>query len=239
MNDHRHQGRTSAGTTGIDPGEHRVLADPSRVAVLQTLRRSDRPMDVREIAEVVELHANTVRSHLSLLTDRGLVVAAPEVRERPGRPRTLYTPADDDEQRDYRMLAEALVAHLSAIEDDRGEAALRAGRAQGERLVDSRGPLPPLGADAARAAVTDLLRETGFRPRPSPDGIHIDLHHCPFRELAEAAPDVVCGVHLGMMRGALERMRAPVEAVRLRPFATPGHCVAELRERDEDGPPEG
>lgn len=237
MNDHSPRGRTSAGAAGIDPGEHRVLADPSRVAVLQTLRRSDHPMGVREIAEVVGLHANTVRSHLALLTDRGLVRAAPEERDRPGRPRTLYTPADDDEQRDYRMLAEALVAHLCAVEDDRGEAALRAGRAQGERLVDSAGPRPPVDADTARAAVTDLLRQSGFRPRPSSDGTRIDLRHCPFRELAEAAPDVVCGVHLGMMRGALERMRAPVEAVRLRPFATPGHCVAELRERDEDPPP--
>lgn len=237
MNDHRHQGRTSADTTGIDPGEHRVLADPSRVAVLQTLRRSDRPMDVREIAEVVGLHANTVRSHLALLTDRGLVLAASEERDRPGRPRTLYTPADDDDRRDYRMLAEALVAHLSAIENDQSEAAVRAGQGQGERLVDSRGPRPPVDADTARAAVTDLLRETGFRPRPSPDGTHIDLHHCPFRELAEAAPEVVCGVHLGMMRGALQRMRAPLETVRLRPFATPGHCVAELRETEVEDPP--
>ncbi|MGW9557799.1 helix-turn-helix transcriptional regulator [Nocardiopsis sp. NPDC055551] len=236
MNDHGNQGRTSAGT-GIDPGEHRVLADPSRVAVLQILRRSDHPMDVREIAEVVGLHANTVRSHLALLTDRGLVLADPEERDRPGRPRTLYTPADDDEQRDYRMLAEALVAHLSAIEGDQAEAAVRAGQAQGERLIDSRGTRPPVDADTARATVTDLLRETGFRPRPSPDGTRIDLRHCPFREVAEAAPDVVCGVHLGMIRGALERMRAPVEAVRLRPFATPGHCVAELRETEVEDPP--
>jgi predicted ArsR family transcriptional regulator len=28
---------------------------------------------------------------------------------------------------------------------------------------------------------------------------------CPFREIAEARPDVVCSIHLGLMRGALAR----------------------------------
>jgi predicted ArsR family transcriptional regulator len=29
------------------------------------------------------------------------------------------------------------------------------------------------------------------------------VYRCPFREIAEARPDVVCSVHLGLMRGAL------------------------------------
>jgi predicted ArsR family transcriptional regulator len=51
---------------------------------------------------------------------------------------------------------------------------------------------------------------------------------CPFREVAENHQDVVCQLHLGLMQGALARMRAPVTADRLEPFAEPSLCIAYL-----------
>jgi len=44
---------------------------------------------------------------------------------------------------------------------------------------------------------------------------------------------VICSLHLGLMRGALERMRAPVTADRLDPFVEPSLCVARLTERED------
>jgi len=217
----------------IDPRAHQVLADVSRVAVLETLRKAGRPLTVPEVAESVGLHPNTVRVHLTLLTEHGHVTAAPEQhRERPGRPRVLYSAAarPEDGRRDYRLLAETLIGYLSAQSGDRGRAAIEAGYGYGRRAVRPTGVIgEDADADTAVGKVVELFAEAGFAPRTTEDGTGIELHHCPFRELAETDADVVCGVHLGILRGALAGLGAPVEAVRLLPFVRPGLCVAELR----------
>lgn len=227
---------TERSSRGGGPGAHRVFADLSRVAVLESLRTAGRPLDVREIAEQVDLHPNTVRAHLALLAEHGYAASAVEERVRPGRPRLLYsaTDIDGDGLRNYRLLAEILVAHLAEHAGDRTAAAIDAGRSFGKRLIKEMPPSEQADAATAVRRVVRLLGEAGFRPRQSADMTRIDLTRCPFRELAETDPHVVCGVHLGMMRGAFAESGAPVEATRLRPFAEPDRCIAELRIR-EDG----
>ena len=79
------------------------------------------------------------------------------------------------------------------------------------------------------------MEELGFSPEPEErDGAgeyRLRLLHCPFREVAQHHQDVICALHLGLMRGALARMRAPVTADRLDPFVDPSLCVAHLSER--------
>jgi predicted ArsR family transcriptional regulator len=336
-------------TSSIDPRAHRVLADVSRVAVLETLRRAGRPLSIPDIAAEVGLHPNTVRAHLALLVEHGYAVGRTEERERPGRPRLLYTATalpgvaepGDEERRNYRLLAEVLITYLSGADGPGGgAAALAAGRAYGHRIAhgdahhalsgpgpvdlsgrraghggsatadtthgsglglaastatgdkseagrdepstalaengdspeadqgpgraigsgrgkaadpggdgvstvgvkhgDGPGPVvdagrggasgavPRIGAEVAVERIVALLDEAGFEPRLAPDGSHIDLHRCPFHELAEANPEVVCGVHLGLMQGALADLGAPITATSLRPFVRPGVCVATL-----------
>lgn len=225
----------------IDPRAHRVLADVSRVAVLETLRRAGRPLAIPEIAAQVGLHPNTVRGHLALLVEHGYATGGPEERARPGRPRLLYAATgkggrgDEGERRDYRLLAEALMAYLAGQGDERGTAAIAAGRAYGERVARRDRPLAALDAATATRRIVALLTDAGFEPRASADGTRIDLHRCPFEEFAHADPDVACGVHLGLMQGALAELGAPVEATALRPFVRPGLCVATLRRRGGDG----
>ena len=67
-----------------------------------------------------------------------------------------------------------------------------------------------------------------FQPELTDDGSAIRLHHCPFHELATRQQDIVCGIHLGLLRGALEQLGAPLEATRLVPFVTPRLCLVEL-----------
>lgn len=211
---------------GIDPQEHRVFSDPSRVAVLETVLGARRPLGVREIAEAVGLHVNTVRAHLSRLEERGLVTARAERRDRRGRPRTLYAAREESGPRDYRLLAEALVAAAAGADGDGRAAAVAAGHAQGVRIAGA--PEYPVSAGRAVARVVEVLDAAGFRPCASADGRRIELRNCPFRELSERAPEVVCGVHLGVVRGVLRGLGAPVTATRLRPFAEPGLCTVEL-----------
>jgi predicted ArsR family transcriptional regulator len=66
-----------------------------------------------------------------------------------------------------------------------------------------------------------MLGDIGFAPEVSSDHTAINLHRCPFRELAESHPDVVCGAHLGMIQGALTKLGAPVSAIHLLPFVQP------------------
>jgi predicted ArsR family transcriptional regulator len=49
--------------------------------------------------------------------------------------------------------------------------------------------------------------------------------------------DVICALHLGLMRGALARIRAPVTADRLDPFVESGLCIARLTAHDDPGFP--
>jgi iodotyrosine deiodinase len=69
---------------------HRALGDESRLRIVALLREELRPFDVREIATAVALHPNTVRDHLNVLLEAGLVRTRPEKRDRAGRPRVLY-----------------------------------------------------------------------------------------------------------------------------------------------------
>ena len=88
---------------------------------------------------------------------------------------------------------------------------------------------PDVGAATDR--VVALFDEIGFEPvaRTSSTGTVIDLNRCPFAHLAQAYPEIACSVHLGLMRGALDSLGAPVRAHRLEPFVTPTLCRVHLR----------
>jgi predicted ArsR family transcriptional regulator len=155
--------------------------------------------------------------------------------------------AAPDGDRNYRLLAEVLAQHIVATSERPGEAAVNAGRswavANGpERHQDGAEPggdrekrddgdgagTAPISDDAAIAVIVKMLGDTGFAPEVSRDGTSINLHRCPFLELAVTNQDVVCGAHLGIIQGALAELGTMVSATRLIPPVTPGLCVTTL-----------
>jgi len=78
----------------------------------------------------------------------------------------------------------------------------------------------------ATSELAGLLDELGFAPHTTGPGQAIELHRCPFRQVAEEHSPVVCGVHLGLMQGALTGRGAPMRASSLEPFVTPQLCLA-------------
>jgi predicted ArsR family transcriptional regulator len=218
--------------------DHKVLASISRMAVLELLRKRAQPLGVLEVAQHVGLHQNTVRSHLDLLVESGYAIRHSEAPRGPGRPRVVYqATAAPEGDRNYRLLAEVLAQHLVATSERPGEAAVNAGRSwvgstgrrqHGQDGAGTVGPTP-ISEDGAVAAVVRLLGDSGFAPELSADGTSINLHRCPFRELAVSYPDVVCGAHLGIIQGALADLGTMVSATRLLPFVTPGLCVTTLK----------
>ena len=192
---------------------------------------------MKGVAAQVGLHPNTARFHLDGLVDLGLARRDTEQREVPGRPRALYSATADSrrsERRSYRLLAEVLVRHLATQTKQPGDAALRAGEGWGRVLTDERpAPIRRIGATAATRQLVRVLDDIGFAPEAvtARRERQILLHHCPFREVAEEHRDVVCAVHLGLMRGMLAELDAPLDVTALDPFVEPTLCIARLRTR--------
>jgi predicted ArsR family transcriptional regulator len=213
----------------------------SRADVLDMLRAADGPLGVREVAHRMGLHPNTVRFHLEALAEAGLAVRETEDRETPGRPRIGYRAAADGPggRRRYGLLAEMLTSLIAGTMPAPGKAAEDAGREWGAYLTEQPPPYQKLSAQQAIGKLTAVMEELGFSPQAEAgdgDGqSRLCLRRCPFREVAERHQDVICSLHLGLMRGALDRMRAPLTADRLDPFVEPSLCVARLTEREDAG----
>lgn len=202
---------------------------PRRAAVLEALRSSNDPLGVTELAERLEIHPNTVRFHLDALVTQGLVDRRLEQPSGRGRPRTVHAPhpgMDRGGPREYHLLAKILLGQLSTNRDA-GTKAEAAGRKWGGYLVEQVDPTHLTGAAEARQRLTAMMTELGFAPESAGDD-QIRLRHCPFLELAEEYSSTLCPLHLGLMRGALTEIRAPIAATRLEPFAEPDACLVHL-----------
>ncbi len=208
----------------------------SRMRVLDLLRAASSPLGVHEIADRTGLHTNTARFHLDGLVDAGLAERAAEARTQPGRPRAVYVAAQASGttgRRSYHLLAEILGGLVGDGLAEPVKAAVEAGL-WGRYLTQRPAPFQHLDADLAIERLTETLREIGFAPEIAGAGQQrrILLRHCPFREVAQHHPDVVCRVHLGLMQGALAEMRVPVTADRPDPFVEPSLCMAHLNTGD-------
>jgi predicted ArsR family transcriptional regulator len=211
---------------------HRALADPSRARILGELADAG-PLDARELAERVGLHVNTVRVHLNALAEAGLVESETLPPQGRGRPRVAYrasAAAGDEGGRRYRLLAEILTALVARFGPDTGEQLEEIGDAWGHYLVEAPAPFASLSEEEAVARVLDLLAEVGFQPRleQGKRGRRILMRPCPFLELARSHQDVICPIHLGLIRGALAELGAKTRATKLEPFVRPDLCVARL-----------
>jgi predicted ArsR family transcriptional regulator len=219
-------------STSVEALRHRALADPSRLAILRVLEGAEGPLDVQALADAVGLHVNTVRWHLGILVDGALVTEARTPSGARGRPRHAYRivpGALDDFPGGYRLLADVLA---EVIARGGGPAAIEeVGRERGRELA---GDVPAAGRERAVGAVVRLLEQFGFRPRVRRAGRarRIEMRPCPFGDTAWKHSAVVCPLHLGLMRGVLERTGGDVEATALEPFARPDVCVAHLEPRE-------
>jgi predicted ArsR family transcriptional regulator len=192
-------------------------------------------MSIIEIADVLDVHPNTVRFHLDGLVGEGQVEQVEPARRGPGRPPLMFRAIrqmDRGGTRHYKLLAEILSMGFAA-DVEASAKAQAAGRAWGQKVeaeLDS-APEAVTSADYAVARLVDVLDDLGFAPelRTAEGERQVGLRHCPFLELAETGSRVVCPVHLGLMQGALETWAAPVTVDRLEPFVEPDLCLAHLK----------
>src|SRR5438132_9968974 len=143
---------------------HRALAGVTRVRILETIRASSHGLDASEIAERVGLHHNTVRSHLALLLDAGLINKQEKHSSQAGRPRAVFEAAAGErvsDQSGYRMLAEILASYLAASTSDPALAAEGLGRTWGRYLTEKPAPYERVSRDAAMKRLVELFAELG------------------------------------------------------------------------------
>lgn len=204
-------------------GTSRPLSS-SRTAILNLLRDQPQPVTQAALVAATGLHANTVREHLEGLARRGLVRRTRAVPEGRGRPPWLYELVAEPRDSEYTGLAVALAAAIAQRSASPSADASAAGKAWGRTLAKDR-PAQTNTAQEARQEVVHLLEELGFQPRVAPsDPALVRLTRCPLLEAAHRHRDVVCGVHLGLVQGALEEYGADSSGSELVPFSEPGAC---------------
>jgi len=198
----------------------RALSDDTRAALYRELATSTRPLSAGDLAERLSLHTNTVRTHLERMREAGVVDVESVHRGTVGRPQHVYSLSAISPGLAFDPPAHALLAGLLAGLAERSGAmaddAIAVGRSWGR---DS--------AHRARTrscirALTDEMARLGFDPDGSPtdageldgsrlgagaarDGeVSLAFLHCPFRELAEAYPELVCNLHRGICEGIID-----------------------------------
>jgi predicted ArsR family transcriptional regulator len=198
-----------------------VDGEQQRQVILEALGAAHGGLDASQLAERLDLHPNTIRWHLGLLADMGLVEATPERRHERGRPSLVYRLTGEGVGRgrdEYRLLATMLTDLVAA--DGNGEArAYETGVRWGRDLQQGE----------PEASLADLLDQEGFEARQRGDTV--EMRRCPFYALAEGSPQVICTLHHGVIDGALAETGTDEEVGRLDPFVEPGLCVAHIRRR--------
>jgi predicted ArsR family transcriptional regulator len=191
-----------------DPGRLellKALGDNTRYAIYLELARAPLPLATGEIAETLGLHPNTVRPHLERMREVGLLDVEADARGSVGRPQHRYSLSADApslgfERPSFPLLARMLL-RLAASARIPVDDAVEAGRDEGARS----GTRSDRSLTCAQALTAELAA-LGFDPAEilEPTGVIVAFTRCPFQDLAEAHPELVCSLHRGLVEGFVE-----------------------------------
>ena len=189
----------------------KVLGDNTRYAIYLELARSPRPLATAEIAETLGLHPNTVRPHLDRMREVGLLDVAVDGRGEVGRPQHRYSLAADAPSLGLEPPTMPMLARMVLRMAQRLGASAADAVAVGETEGAARAAALRRAPSALEALVADLDR-LGFDPVVTDDGDGDDdaavvaFANCPFADLAAEHPDLVCGLHRGLVAGFVAQM---------------------------------
>ena len=183
----------------------KALGDETRFSMYQELAGSTAALTATDLADRLGLHANTVRLHLERLREAGLVEVEPVHRGTVGRPQHVYSlaagaPGLGFDPPSYTLLAgllAVLAERVGADAADATAAGMTWGVEAGRRTRSK---------SCVKALVSEMDR-LGFDPAIEQlpgGGVEVAFLHCPFRELAEAYPELVCNLHRGICAGVVD-----------------------------------
>ena len=191
---------TSARTIG-------ALADDLRRAMYLYIRGTAEPVSRDEAAGAVGISTKLAAFHLDKLVDEGLLeahYARLPGRGGPGAGRSskLYRPTDRSFEvslppKAYEFVGKLLLDALESKRD--GETAEDAARRVGLSAGKNAGSAAR-GRSGRRTE--SVLTDLGFEPRREAD--RTVLANCPFHALAQANPQLVCGLNEAFVSGVVE-----------------------------------
>lgn len=188
----------------------KALGDNTRYAIYLELARSPRPLATADISESLGLHANTVRPHLERMREAGLLDVEVGGRGDVGRPQHRYSIAVDAPSLGFEpptmpMLARMVLAMAARLDAGAGDAEA-VGRSEGAtraaRYAEAPSTLEALVSDLDRLGFDPLVTE---HPADD-DAAVVAFAHCPFSDLAAEHPELVCGLHRGLVAGFVAEM---------------------------------
>jgi predicted ArsR family transcriptional regulator len=196
----------------------KALGDNTRYAIYLEIARSPVPLTTTMVSEALDLHPNTVRPHLERMRDVGLLDVETESKGEVGRPQHRYSLAADAPSLGLEPPAMPLMSRMllgvAAASGASREEAVEIGRQQGRAAaaaIEAAAVVAELDDVEDRAAVclaalVDELARIGFDPAVADDadGVVVAFTRCPFAELAESNPELVCNLHRGLVEGFVE-----------------------------------
>jgi predicted ArsR family transcriptional regulator len=175
-------------------GALQAVGHPVRLRVLQRLGAG--PASIAELADAAGVHENTVRAHVAVLEEGGLLAGEPRPAAGPGRPGIAYrlTAAGERLDQDFLGIAELLAAVVgrAGLSDEQ----LRdVGREWGRYLVGRPGQYDP------SERVPEVLARLGFNAVIEDDRVR--LSGCPCPTVASDRPEILCELVTGVLDGVL------------------------------------
>jgi predicted ArsR family transcriptional regulator len=212
-----------------------VLDDPVRRSLYLYVARQADAVSRDAAAEATSASRENAAFHLDKLVEAGLLEASYRRlggRTGPGagRPSKVYRRSEKKlhvalPARRYDLAAEVLA---QALENPRAKNASVSVAAVAHRTGAELGAAARAraGRGSSLRRVTQLLDAQGYEPTEAPRGV-VRMRNCPFHEVAQSHPDLVCGMNLAFLEGIVEGAGADGVSATLDP--QPGQCCVTLR----------
>ena len=188
--------------------DFRGLTQPRRLQLLQAIQRVP-GRRAGELASESGIPLNTVRDHLRVLEDEGLIRSETVQVGVRGRPPVVFHPVRE------------------SASSDAASARVEGAEARGRMLrAVTRSEGPELPADAARQldVLYEHLDDAGLDPAVDEKTLSFDLAPCRYHDMIDEDRALVCGVHARLVQDVLLHTEGPLELERLEPFVTAHHC---------------
>ncbi|MDO5723668.1 MAG: MarR family transcriptional regulator [Flaviflexus sp.] len=182
--------------------------------ILTCLREKGDWCSVTDIAEALDLHANSVRATINVLISRGYVERVQRHTGQRGRPAWRY--------RAFSATGENL--QLRAIVGALDQVAAESSSDIAQQLADAVdiSPLEEETHTGQVARVLEFLRAAGFAVDPQDD--HLVITYCPYRDIGEAPPSAICRIHAAI----LTKLVGDPRKLKFLPIVQPGQCQVHL-----------
>lgn len=199
--------------------------------ILEILHGHPGGLSVKQVAESIGLHPNTVRGHMEVLEARGLVNVQTAHGEGPGRPSRLYLAQTSAPGVSLSHMTALIMAGLEAVDPASvAETARQWGRGWAVEMLKE-------GEIERRSSViecvTRLTAEMGFAPVAN--GSSIRLYRCPLLRADGSSEPAICQIHLGFFESLAENLGGSDLDVQLFPHDAPDSCSAHFTAHGNGG----